>query len=284
MKIGNWEVQHLQAGFFKLDGGAMFGTVPKVIWSRLMPADGLNRVRFASNSLLLRGVVDGQAHTVVVETGNGDKEDGVFRERFALEGENILLGSLVALGVQPEDVTEVFLTHLHFDHAGGATRREGERIVPTFPKARHFVQRQELEDARRPPLRSKASYLPYNWEPLLAAGLLETVDGEREVLPGIRVRPMPGHNQGNQGVMVVGEGRKLIYSGDLIPTRHHLQPTWVMGYDLDVNTCVEHRIRLLEEICGTDDLLAFDHDPDVPAGLVRKDEKGRFVLEPVALT
>lgn len=283
MKIGKWDVRHVEAGFFKLDGGAMFGTVPKVIWARLMPADDLNRVRFASNSLLLRGEVEGLSRVVVVETGNGDKEDAVFRERFALEGENVLLISLAALNVQPEDVTDVILTHLHFDHAGGATRREGDRIVPTFPKARHVVQLQELEDARNPPLRSKASYLRCNWEPLSEAGLLETVDGEGDVLPGVRVRPMPGHNQGNQGVMVVGGDRKLIYSGDLIPTRHHLQPTWVMGYDLDVNTCVEHRIRLLDEICGTQDILAFDHDPDIPAGMVRKDAKGRYVLEPVEL-
>jgi len=283
LKIGIWEVRHLEAGFFKLDGGAMFGTVPKVIWAKLMPADELNRIRFASNSLLLRGEVEGRPRVVVVETGNGDKEDGVFRERFALEGEGVLLRSLAAQGVQPEEVTDVILTHLHFDHAGGVTQRMGDRIVPTFPNARHVVQRQELEDARHPPLRSKASYLPYNWEPLLEAGLLTTVDGEGDVLPGIRVRPLPGHNRGNQGVMVLGEDRKLIYSGDLIPTRHHLQPTWVMGYDLDVNTCVEHRIRLLDEICDTQDILAFDHDPEVPAGMVRRDAKGRYLLEAVDL-
>lgn len=283
MQIGIWDVRHVEAGFFKLDGGAMFGTVPKVIWAKLMPADELNRIRFASNSLLLRGLAEGRPRVVVVETGNGDKEDALFRERFALEGEGVLLDSLAALGVQPEEVTDVLLTHLHFDHAGGVTRREGDRIVPTFPNARHIVQRQELDDARHPPLRSKASYLPYNWEPLLEAGLLETVDGEGDVLPGIRVRPLPGHNRGNQGVMVLGEGRKLIYGGDLIPTRHHLQPTWVMGYDLDVNTCVENRIRLLDEICDTQDILAFDHDPELPAGMVRKDAKGRYVLEPVEL-
>ncbi len=283
MKIGDWDVQHVDAGFFKLDGGAMFGTVPKVIWAKLMAADALNRIRFASNSLLLRGNVEGRSRVVVVETGNGDKEDALFRERFALEGHNILLESLAARGVRPEDVTDVILTHLHFDHAGGATRREGDRIVPTFPKARHIVQRQELLDARNPPLRSRASYLPYNWEPLLEAGLLETVDGEGDVLPGVSVRPMPGHNRGNQGVRVLGEDRKLVYCGDLIPTRHHLQPTWVMGYDLDVNTCVDNRIRLLNEICDTADILAFDHDPEVPAGTVRKDAKGRYLLEPVEL-
>jgi len=283
LKIGEWDVRHVQAGFFKLDGGAMFGTVPKVIWSKLMQADPLNRIRFASNSLLLRGNVEGRPRVVLVETGNGDKEDAVFRERFALEGENVLLDGLAAQGVQPGDVTDVIFTHLHFDHAGGATHREGDRIVPTFPNARHIVQRQELEDARNPPLRSKASYMPWNWEPLLENGLLVTVDGEGDVLPGVRVRPLPGHNQGNQGVMVLGPERKLIYSGDLIPTHYHLQPTWVMGYDLDVNTCVEHRLRLLEEICGTQDLLAFDHDPDVPAGMVRRDAKGRYLLEPVEL-
>ena len=283
MKIGTWEIRHVDAGFFKLDGGAMFGTVPKVIWQKVMSADELNRIRFASNSLVLFGETDGQPRVVVVETGNGDKEDEVFRQRFALEGRNVLVDNLSALGVQVEDVTDVILTHLHFDHAGGATRWDGDRIVPTFPNARHVVQNRELEDALNPPLRSKASYLPYNWEPLLASGLLETVEGYCEVLPGIQVRPMPGHNQGNQGVVVLGEDRKLIYPGDLIPTHHHIQPTWVMGYDLDVNTCVAERLKLLEEICGTDDILAFDHDPDFPAGRVRKDAKGRYSVERVEL-
>lgn len=283
MKIGRWEVRHVQGGFFKLDGGAMFGTVPKVIWQKLMPADDLNRIRFASNSLVLFGEAEGRPRVVVVETGNGDKEDEVFRQRFALEGRNVLVDNLSALGVQAGDVTDVILTHLHFDHAGGATRWEGDRAVPTFPNARHVVQRQELEDALNPPLRSKASYLPYNWEPLLESGLLETVEGVCEVLPGLQVRPMPGHNRGNQGVVVLGEDFKLIYSGDLIPTHHHIQPTWVMGYDLDVNTCVEERMKLLEEICDTGDILAFDHDPEFPAGHVRKDPRGRYVVEPVDL-
>ncbi|MCE1229256.1 MAG: MBL fold metallo-hydrolase, partial [Firmicutes bacterium] len=129
MRLGIWEVQHLDAGFFKLDGGAMFGTVPKVIWEKLMPPDALNRIRFASNSLLLRGKVEGIERIVVVETGNGDKDDDVFRERFALEGHDVLRGSLAEHGVAPEAVTDVILTHLHFDHAGGVTRREGDRIV-----------------------------------------------------------------------------------------------------------------------------------------------------------
>ncbi|MCE1228838.1 MAG: MBL fold metallo-hydrolase, partial [Firmicutes bacterium] len=123
------------------------------------------------------------------------------------------------------------------------------------------------------------SYLPWNWEPLEEAGLLIAVEGAQELMPGISVRPMPGHNRGNQGVIVAGGGRRLFYVGDLIPTRHHIQPTWCMGYDLDVNTCVDERLHLLEEICGTEDLLAFDHDPECWAGRVTKDERGRYQVE-----
>lgn len=282
MRFGAWEVDWFQGGRFRLDGGAMFGTVPKVIWSRLMPPDEDNRIFMTTNSLLGVGVIEGRRRVVLVETGCGWKGDATFRERLAIEDADGLLRGLSERGIAPGDVTDVVLSHLHLDHAGGATLRDAEgRLVPTFPNARHWVQAQELRDALDPPLRARASYLREDVLPLLDAGLLETVEGEADLLPGLSVRPLPGHNRGNQGVIFQGDGRRMLYTGDLIPTRHHLQPTWAMAYDLDVNTCVATRIQVLEEWCATGDLLVLDHEIEQPAGRVRKDAKGRYLWEPV---
>ncbi len=284
MQIGRWEVQVIDGGGFALDGGAMFGTVPKAVWSKVYACDAENRIAMTTNCLLLRGEVDGRKQVVLVDNGNGDKEDDGWRERFAMGPRGALDRGLAAHGVRPEDVTLCILTHLHFDHAGGSTRLDGSgKAVPSFPNARHLVQRQDLEDAKRPHLRVKASYLPVNWEPLEAAGLLETVDGSAELLPGISVRLAPGHIKGLQNVVVAGGGRKLVYLADLIPTARHIQPAWVMGYDLDVVTCVDERLKVLQEVAGTGTLCVFEHDPEIPAGTVDRDAKGKFVVTPVSL-
>ena len=284
MQIGRWDVQIIDGGACALDGGAMFGTVPKAVWSKIYASDAENRILMTTNCLLLRGEVDGRKHVVLVDNGNGDKEDDGWRERFAMGPRGALDRGLAAHGVRPEDVTLCILTHLHFDHAGGSTRLDAEgRAVPSFPNARHVVQRQDLEDAKRPHLRVKASYLPVNWEPLEAAGLLETLDGAAELLPGISVRLAPGHIKGLQNVVVEEGGRKLVYLADLIPTARHIQPAWVMGYDLDVVTCVDERLKVLQEVAGTGTVCVFEHDPDIPAGTVDRDAKGKYVVTPVAV-
>jgi glyoxylase-like metal-dependent hydrolase (beta-lactamase superfamily II) len=284
VKFGAWEAAVVSAGTFRLDGGAMFGTVPKVVWEPLCPADADNRILLDTNCLLLRGEVGGRRRTVLVDTGNGDKEPDGFMARFAFQGRGILAANLAAAGAAPADVDLVILTHLHFDHAGGATLLDpAGNLAPAFPNARYLVQRRDLDNARRPGLRERASYLPRNWEPLEAAGVLDTVQGEAEILPGIRVRPVPGHTPGLQAVLVQGEDRRLVFATDLIPTSHHLRPAWVMGYDLDVATCIEQRLKLLDEVAGTGDVLVFEHDPAVKAGTVARDAQGRLGLAPVAL-
>src|SRR5512145_486306 len=256
MRIGEWDIQIVSGGPFRLDGGAMFGTVPKVVWNPLLPADEQNRIPMATNCLLLRR----PGQVVLVDAGNGDKEDAVFRDRFQLEDPGALETNLGRLGVAPGDVDLLVLSHLHFDHAGGATRLDADgEAVPRFPNARAVVQKLELADARQPNLRVRASYLPWNWEPLAAAGRLETLDGSAELLPGLSVRLAPGHMPGLQIVVIEGEGRKLIYPADLIPTSRHIQPAWVMGYDLDVVACIHERLKLLEEITGTEAVLVFEH-------------------------
>ncbi len=282
MQFGPWDVQIIGGGTFRLDGGAMFGTVPKVVWHKLYPADEDNQIPMATNCLLIRGEVGGKRHVILVDNGNGDKESDDFMARFKFEGRGILDANLAKHGVKPADITLCILTHLHFDHAGGSTRLDGMgRPVPSFPNARYVVQARDLADARRPHLRVKASYLPQNWEPLEAAGLLDTVDGTAELLPGVSVRPAPGHIAGLQNVVVEGGGKRLVYLADLIPTARHIQPAWVMGYDLDVVTCVDERQKVLDEVAGTDTVCVFEHDPDIPAGTVSRDPKGKYLVTPV---
>ena len=284
MQIGPWDVRLVEGGTFALDGGAMFGTVPKAVWSKVYPCDPENRIPLTTNCLLIRGEIDGTRHVVLVDNGNGDKQDDGWRERFAMGPRGALDRSLAAHGVTPEEVTLCILTHLHFDHAGGSTRLDAQgRPRPSFPNARHVVQRQDLEDARKPHLRVRASYLPADWEPLEAAGLLDPLEGPVELLPGLSVRLAPGHIKGLQNVVVEGDGRKLVYLADLIPTARHLQPAWVMGYDLDVVTCVDERLKVLDEVTDRDTVCVFEHDPEIPAGTVGRDAKGRYVVTPVEL-
>ena len=284
MKLGVWGAAVVSAGTFRLDGGAMFGTVPKVVWQAHCPADADNQILLDTNCLLLRGEVDGRRRTVLVDTGCGDKEPDGFMARYKFEGRGILARNLAALGVTPADVDLVLLTHLHFDHAGGATCLDpAGQLAPVFPNARYLVQRRDLDNARRPSLRERASYLPKNWEPLEQAGVLDTVQGAAEILPGLSVRPVPGHTPGLQAVVVQGQDRRLLFIADLIPTSHHLRPAWVMGYDLDVATCVEQRLRLLDEVAGTGDVLVFEHDPVVRAAAVDRPAPGHYALVPVEL-
>lgn len=284
MQFGLWDVQIVSGGTFRLDGGAMFGTVPKVVWHKLYPADEDNQILMGTNCLLIRGEVGGTKHAILVDNGNGDKETDDFMARFKFEGRGVLDANLARHGVKPEDITLCILTHLHFDHAGGSTRFDAEgRTVPSFPNARYLVQARDLADAKHPHLRVKASYLPQNWEPLEAAGILDTVDGSAEILPGISVRPAPGHIEGLQNVVVEGGGRRLVYLADLIPTARHIQPAWCMGYDLDVVTCVNERQKVLEEVSGTGTVCVFEHDPDIPAGTVSRDAKGKYLVAPIEL-
>ncbi len=282
MQFGPWDVQIVSGGTVRLDGGAMFGTVPKVVWNKIYPADEDNQILMDTNCLLIRGEVDGKCHVILVDNGVGDKETDDFMARFKCEGRGVLDANLAKHGVKPADITLCILTHLHFDHAGGSTRFDADgSTVPSFPNARYVVQAQDLADARHPHLRVKASYLPQNWEPLEAAGLLDTVDGSTELLPGISVRPAPGHIEGLQNVVIEGGGKRLLYLADLIPTARHIQPAWVMGYDLDVVTCVDERQKVLAEVTGNGTVCVFEHDPDIPAGTVERDAKGRYLVAPV---
>jgi len=258
MKVGSWDVAVIEAERFRLDGGAMFGVVPKPLWERVHPADGRNRIQMVTRCLLARG----EGRVVLVDTGMGGDWSDKERDIFAIEnGERSILAALAARGVSPEQVTDVVLTHLHFDHVGGAVTRRGETLAPTFPNATCHIQEEQLRWALEPTERDRRSYRPDTFIPLKAAGHLSLVRGAAGILPGIRVEPTYGHTVGHQ-VVLVGEGRgSVMYCGDLIPTAAHLPTPWVMGYDLRPVTTMDEKRSLLARAADEEWTLVLEHDP-----------------------
>jgi glyoxylase-like metal-dependent hydrolase (beta-lactamase superfamily II) len=278
MNLGGIELELVSDGLFGLDGGAMFGVVPRTLWERRMPPDDRNRIRLALNCWLVRAA----GRTLLVETGAGDKWDARRRDIYALDGAGRLLEQLAARGVTPEQVDFVINTHLHFDHCGWNTRRAGDRVVPTFPRARYVVQRGELEHARQPTERDRASYLPENFEPVAAAGQWWEVEGEVELVPGVRVVPVPGHTRDMQCVLLEGSRLRACILADLVPTTAHLPYAWIMAYDLYPMLTLYNRKRWLPRLAREGWLCLFVHDPVTPAATL-EERDGQWVAQPVAL-
>ncbi|HEX8352250.1 MAG TPA: MBL fold metallo-hydrolase [Pyrinomonadaceae bacterium] len=276
MQFGDYRVEVVPGGEFRLDGGAMFGVVPRSLWQRVAPPDEENRVKLNTNCLF----VEGAGERVLVETGMGEKWSPRRREMYGVAPGPTLVESLYErTGRRPEDVTIVVNTHLHFDHAGGNTAldREG-RAVPTFPNARYFVSREEYEHAEAPHERDRASYLPENWRPLAESGQLELKEAEYEVVPGLSLETVPGHSRTMQCVRLARGGRTLYGFADLVPTRAHVPLAWVMGYDLYPVETLEAKRRLLPLAAREGWLCLFYHDPDEPlARVVEEDGRPRAV-------
>jgi len=271
MRIGSYELHAIETGRFALDGGAMFGVVPRPLWEKTNPPDERNRITLAARALLLIG--DGRR--ILVDTGNGDKFDEKFGSMYRMEsGRSILAASLARYQLTPADITDVILTHLHFDHAGGATSREGEHIVPTFPNAAYYVQRQHWEAALHPTERDRASFIPHDFMPLHEAGVLRLVEGETEILPGIRARIVNGHTSALQCPLISDGRTTLLYCADLIPLSSHMHLPWIMAYDLRPLVTLEEKRTILDVAAREHWIMFFEHDPAVKAGVVELAEKG----------
>jgi glyoxylase-like metal-dependent hydrolase (beta-lactamase superfamily II) len=273
--VGRWTIHALQAGGQRLDGGAMFGVVPKPLWERRIPADGRNRIPLGMRCLL----VEHESGLLLVDTGAGNKESEKFYEIYGVEnrgdhGPTMLEDALAAAGFAPADVALVINTHLHFDHAGGNTVRERDGTVrPAFPNARYVVQGGEYAFASRANERTAASYFAHNYEPLRECGRLELVEGECELVAGIRLVPTPGHTPHHQSVLLESAGERAFYLGDLVPTRHHLPLPWIMGYDVEPLVTLESKRRMLAQAAEERWLVVFEHDADVAWGRVTHDGK-----------
>lgn len=255
-----------------MDGGAMFGLVPKTLWIKHKVPDDRNRVPVAANCLL----VQGPQGTSLVEGGIGDKYSDRQRDIFGIDDMGRLRRGLRDAHVEPEDVDHVFLTHLHFDHCGAVTVYDGSRLRPTFPRARHFVQRQEYEVMMNPDPRSKATYLPDNLEAVREAGLLELVDGDAEPVPGFELRLTPGHTAGHQVVLVKDPVGTAAFMGDLVPYRSHFKTNWVAGTDVLPLQTMATKEAFLAEVTERDYLVVLYHEHSTPVGHLRGGELEPF--------
>ncbi|MBI5059524.1 MBL fold metallo-hydrolase [candidate division KSB1 bacterium] len=274
MTIGPYTVSRIETGDFKLDGGAMFGVVPKPLWSRPCPADELNRIAMTARCLLL----ESSERKILIDCGIGDKDDAKFRDIYAIDfTRNTLEHSLAQRGIGADQITDVIYTHLHFDHAGGSTRREGTRVVPVFARARHFVQRRQWEQALARFDRDRASYLEANYVPVMEAGLLELLDGDVELFPGIHMLLSDGHTPALQTVKLSDGATTLWYPTDLLPLAAHIPLPYIMGYDLYPVTTLADKQKYLARAADENWILVFEHDPAHPATRVKRDEKGRIV-------
>lgn len=276
LQIGPYEICPLPTGIFGLDGGAMFGTVPRVLWERSNPPDEKNRIPMEARCLLLKS----KDLNILIDTGNGgdfiakygDKLGGKFKEMYAMdEAGPSLMKSLAANGLKAEDIHHVILTHLHFDHAGGATTEVNGQIVPAFPNAQFWIQEKNLETASQPNLREKASYFTPNFQPLLEKGVVNVLKGSQEnILPGISVLISHGHTQGQQVVKVSDGNKSLLFCADLVPTSSHVRTPWLMGYDLHPLTLMEEKQKYLGEAADQSWYLFFEHDPYCDAALIER--------------
>jgi glyoxylase-like metal-dependent hydrolase (beta-lactamase superfamily II) len=271
LRFGNWQIDLIETGHLKLDGGAMFGVVPKPLWTKNNPTDERNRIAMTMRSICLRM----NDRVILVDTGVGHKESEKFQEIFGIDFSNCTLtDGLTRLGIENADVTDVILTHLHFDHAGGSVYGSGENLAVTFPNATHYVQREHWNWAMNPSDRDKASFLPHNYIPIQESGKLRLLDGEEEILRDLSLHVVNGHTFGQQLVRVHGNDRSLLFAGDLVPMSAHVPGPWIMGYDLQPLVTLHEKNTLLKEAAERNDILLFEHDPSVEAATVSITGKG----------
>lgn len=275
LQIGPYQIIPIRTGIFGLDGGAMFGTVPKVLWQKQHPTDESNRIEMQARVLLLKS----KTHCVLIDTGmgsdfvekHGPKLGSKFAEIFAVQGSSSLIDELKKNGIQTNDVTDVILTHLHFDHAGGSTFWDGTKLSSQFKNAQYWIQKANLENAQKPNMREKASYLKPNWQALIDENKLKALDGDQKnLLPNISVEVVNGHTLGQQIVWVEDNENSLVYAADLIPTSSHIRLPWVMGYDLRPLDVIEEKRKILSRAFQKKSYVYFEHDPKVDAATVQE--------------
>jgi len=278
MKFGNYRVEVIPDCEFRLDGGAMFGVVPRNLWARVHPPDDQNRIRMNMNCLFIEA--DGER--ILIDTGIGEKWNEKYRAMYGINRTRSFDESLKAIaGVTSSDITIVINTHLHFDHAGGnSIRNDTGQAVPAFPNARYFLSQAEYEHAELPSERDRASYFPENWQPIKESGQLELKEADYEVVPGLTMETHAGHNRSMQCPRLARDGKVLFGFADLVPTRAHVPYAWVMGYDLYPVETVEAKKKLLPQAAQENWTCLFYHDPDQALGKI-VEENGKLRVLPI---
>jgi glyoxylase-like metal-dependent hydrolase (beta-lactamase superfamily II) len=272
--LGDLELVSVSDGFIRLDGGSMFGTVPKPLWEKKAPADARNRITLAMRPLIVRG-----ARTMIIDAGLGDKESAKFEDIYGVERERNLDHTLAEAGLSTEDIDIVLASHLHFDHAGGFTIRDATgRVRPRFPRAQYIVRRGEWDDATHPHERNRASYLLDNYVPLADAGVLQLVDGDVTIMPGVKVRRTGGHTMHHQMVLLESGGKTAAFVADMMPTTAHLPEAWIMGFDLYPMDALAAKKAFVPDAVAHETLVFFEHDPATAAGYIRE-EGGKRRIE-----
>jgi methylmalonyl-CoA epimerase len=275
-RVGNLELTSLSDGFIHLDGGAMFGVVPRPLWEKRLTPDGRNRITLGMRPLLVRG-----ERTLLIDAGCGDKMDAKSADIYGLERTYHLDHALAEAGLRAGDIDLVLASHLHFDHVGGFTARTPDgRLVPRFPNARYIAHRGEWHDATHPHERNRASYLAENFVPLAEAGVLDLVDDDAEIMPGVRLRRSGGHTQHHQVVMMESQGETAVFTADMFPTSTHVPDAWLMGYDLYPMDTLAFKRAFAREAIEREYLVFFEHDPSLAAGHIRE-SSGRRTVERV---
>jgi glyoxylase-like metal-dependent hydrolase (beta-lactamase superfamily II) len=276
VRLGHLELIPLLDGFFRLDGGAMFGVVPRALWAKRAPPDDRNRIAMAMRPLLVRG-----DRPMIIDAGIGDKMDPKLADIYGIDRTENLGVTLARAGLRAEDIEIVLASHLHFDHAGGFTKKgPSGSLEPCFPNARYVVSQGEWEDATHPHERNRASYFAENYTPLREAGVVDFIDGDREIVPGVRVRRTGGHTRHHQIVYLESEGKTAVFAADLLPTTAHVDVPWIMAYDLYPMETLDFKRAFVREAIDREYLIFFEHDPTIAAGYIREDGK-RLYVEPL---
>ncbi len=270
MKIGKYNLKILNSGFIGLDGGAMFGIIPKPLWQKTNPPDEFNRVTLATRNLML--VSDSKK--ILIDTGMGNKWDDKSKDIYRIDPNLVLERELILLGIKPEEITDVILTHLHFDHTGGSTIYEDNKLIPAFPNAKYHVQKKNFEWAMNPSNRDKGSYIKENFEPLAKEGVLYFTNEDDFFDDEIQFKVINGHTFGQQMIKISDNSTTLLYCCDLMPFISHIRLPYIMGYDLQPLVTLDEKKKYLKIAADENWYLFFGHDPEISLATIKHSDKG----------
>ena len=270
MKIGKYNLKIITSGYFKLDGGAMFGIIPKPLWQKTNPADEANRIKLSTRHLLL----ESESKKILIDAGMGNKWDEKSKGIYAIDEKYSMENALIKIGLRHEDITDVILTHLHFDHTGGSTKIENDKLIPAFPIAKYYVQKENYEWAMNPSERDKGSYLKDSFEPLMKEGVLNFIEDQEKFDDEIEFVIINGHTFTQQLIKISDSSNTILYCADLFPTTSHIPLPYVMGYDLQPLVTVEEKKKVLAKAIEESWKIFFEHDPETALASVEKNEKG----------